>query len=86
MSGFELVAGIIVAFFVIGIGVGVTMMIALTGIRYRRSLHGDDWHGGRYRSLRWRDEGTGRWDEPGPGPHDDPDDRPGDDPRRWPGS
>lgn len=86
MSGFGLVTGIIVAFFVIGIGVGVTVMIALAQIRYRRSVHGDDWRGGRYRSPRWRDDGTGRWDDTGPGPGDYPDDEPADDPRRWPGS
>lgn len=41
MSGFEVVAGVIAAFFVLGIGVGVTMMIALSALRYRRVVSGD---------------------------------------------
>jgi hypothetical protein len=36
MSGFELVAGVIAVFFVLGIGVGVLVMISLPLLRKRR--------------------------------------------------
>jgi hypothetical protein len=51
VSGFELVAGVIAAFFVIGIGVGVLLVVALPGLRRDRALpagdssHGTDWEG-----------------------------------------
>jgi hypothetical protein len=83
VSGFELVAGVIAAFFVIGIGVGVIVMIALSALRYRRALRDDDRPSGRYRRpLGWRDEGTD-WREP-PGPDLYEDDESGDGPPRWP--
>jgi hypothetical protein len=68
VSGFELVAGIIAAFFVIGIGVGVVVMIALSALRYRRAVRGDDYNrDGRRGPLRPGDGGES-----------------GDGPPRWP--
>lgn len=58
MSGFELVAGVIAAFFIIGIGVGVVVMIALSALRYRRAVRGgDDYRDGRRRPLGRDDDG-----------------------------
>jgi hypothetical protein len=42
VSGFELVAGVIAAFFVIGVGVGVLLVIALSPLRRRRGLPAND--------------------------------------------
>jgi hypothetical protein len=92
VNGFEIVAGIIGAFFVLGVVVGVIVMIALSAVRYRRALHSEDWQGRRNYPLGWPDQAG----LPGPGPggyRDDPDsdDRPdngggyGDGPPRWPG-
>lgn len=86
MSGFELVAGVIVAFFVIGIGVGVIVMIALSALRFRRAFEGTVRRRGQYRPLGWRDEGTDWRQPPGPGLYDEyEDDESGGDPPRWPG-
>jgi hypothetical protein len=86
VSGFEIVAGIIAAFFVIGIGVGVIVMIALSALRYRRAVRDDDWRSRRHRPLGRRDAGTD-WREPsGPGRYDEYEgDEDDDGPHRWPG-
>ena len=77
MTGFGFVADVIAAFFILGIGVGVIAVIAMSALR-------SDWGrlGGRARRLR---RGAGPplgggpgWEEP-PGPGET-DDRP-----RWPG-
>lgn len=76
-----LVAGVIVAFFVIGIGVGVIAMIALSALKYRRLAQRDEWRAGRRPGP--ADDGVG-WQQP-PGPDDYEDDWYGDQPPRWPG-
>ncbi len=47
MTGFELIAGIIGIFFIVGIAVGVLLVVALPQLRRRRSgvryLKGGDW-------------------------------------------
>lgn len=69
MSGVELVLGVVVAFFVIGIAVGVIVVIAMSALR-------DD----RTRGFRRGGDQPGAdWAEP-PGPGDDDDGYP-----RWPG-
>ena len=90
MNGFEVVVGVIGAFFVLGIAIGVIVMIALSAIRYRRALHSEDWHGRRNYPLGWPDRG-GLDGPPGPdGYSDDPDLDPGgqygDGPPSWPGA
>ena len=82
MRGFEVVAVVIIAFFVIGIGVGVLFMIALPAFRGRRGARGV----GRETEYRRRPDlppgygsvGGPGWEEP-PGADDD------DIPPRWPG-
>ena len=80
MNGFELVAGVIAAFFVIGIGFGALLVIALPALRRRRGAPSAVWDG-EYR--RWcglpADDASGRtdWEEPaGPGNDNEV--------RRWP--
>jgi len=82
VRGFELVAGVIVAFFAIGIGVGVLLVIALPAFR-RRSDGRDIGRDGEYRRRHGQppghgDDGGPGWEEP-PGPED------GDTRPRWPG-
>jgi hypothetical protein len=72
MRGFEVLAGVIVAFFVIGITAGVLLVVALPSFRRRRDPRYDSWPDPGYD---WRGIG---WEEP-PGPDDD------DIPPRWPG-
>ena len=77
MTGFEFVAGVIAAFFVIGIVVGVIAVIAMSSLKSDRGRLGD-----RTRRLR---RGTGSplsgpgWEEP-PGPDEEDNGYP-----RWPG-
>jgi hypothetical protein len=80
MSGFELVTGVIAAFFIIGIGVGVLLVIALPMLRRRRRASGAVW---RDYYQWWRglpaDDGSGGidWEDlAGPGDEDEQ--------RRWP--
>ena len=75
MSDFEIVAGVFVAVFILGIGVGVVIVIAMSALRHRRGIPPDA------RSPGWieprRDEiGLGKKEKRGPD----------DDPRnpRWP--
>jgi hypothetical protein len=71
MSGFELVAGVIGIFFVVGIAVGVLVVIALPQLRPgRRRRYVND--GRRYMNR-------GGWQEPPAGRDDDGK------PPRWPG-
>jgi hypothetical protein len=72
MSGFELVAGVIGIFFVVGIAVGVLVVIALPQLRRGR-------RGRRYMNDSRRYMSGGGWQEP-PARRDD-DERP----PRWPG-
>jgi hypothetical protein len=82
VRGFEVVASVIAAFFAIGIGVGVLLVIALPALSRRRGtrdiVREDD-----YRHLYGLPPGYGDHDGPGwqerPGPNDD------DLPPRWPG-
>ncbi len=92
MNGFEVVALIIGAFFVSGVGVGIVIMLALSAVRYRRALHSEEWHGRRNYPLGWPGPG-GLSGPPGlggyrdaPGAVDGPGDGSGygDDPPRWP--
>jgi len=77
VTGFEFVAGVIAAFFVIGIVVGVVAVIAMSSLKSDRGRLGD-----RTRRLR---RGTGSplggpgWKEP-PGPDEEDNGYP-----RWPG-
>lgn len=77
MTGFDFVVGVIAAFFVIGIVVGVTAVIAMSSLKSDRGRLGD-----RTRRLR---RGTGSplggpgWEEP-PGPDEEDNGYP-----RWPG-
>ncbi len=73
MSGAEIVLGIIAAFFIIGIVVGVIAVIALSAVRGRRAPEDQRRRGGPDRA------GQPGWEEP-PGPDDD-----SDPPSRWPG-
>ena len=80
MNGFELVAGVIAAFFVIGFGFGALLVIALPVMRRRRGALGAVWDG-EYRGRRRlpADDGSGRidWEEvAGPGNDNEA--------RRWP--
>jgi hypothetical protein len=45
VKGFEIVASVIVAFFVIGIGVGVLLVVALPAFRGRRGPRNIGWNG-----------------------------------------
>jgi hypothetical protein len=62
VNGFELVAGIIGIFFVIGIFVGVLIVIALPPIRHylrtRRYMQAGDW---REQAAALDDDGPPRW-------------------------
>jgi hypothetical protein len=63
MSGFELVAGVIGIFFVVGIAVGVIAVIALSSLKHHhRRPPGDDWRAGGRRPDQ-ADDGVG-WQEP----------------------
>jgi len=82
MTGFDFVAGVIAAFFIIGIGVGVIAVIAMSALKRARGRPG-----GRPRRPRRLggsagppsvDGGPG-WEEP-PGPDETDDGYP-----RWPG-
>ena len=77
MTGFEFVAGVIAAFFVIGMVVGVIAVIAMSSLKSDRGRLGD-----RTRRLR-RGTGSPRggpgWEEP-PGPDEEDTGSP-----RWPG-
>ena len=82
MRGFELVASVIAAFFAIGIGVGVLLVIALPALRRRRDAPEIGWDDtyplqSRRPSGYGEDDGPG-WGEP-PGSEND------DNPPRWPG-
>lgn len=82
MNGFELVAGVIAAFFIIGIGFGVLLVIALPALHRRRGTPAAVWHGDqrRWRGLPANDGSSGiDWEDPAsPGDEDEP--------PRWPGS
>ena len=78
MTGLEFVAGVIAAFFVIGIVVGVIAVIAMSALKSDKGRLGD-----RTRRLR-RDTGSPPssgpgWEEP-PGPDEEDSGYP-----RWPG-
>lgn len=82
MRGFELVAAVIAAFFVIGIAVGVLLVVALPTHRRRDRAPVIGWEG-EYRRRPGLPPGYGHdggpgWEEP-PGPDDD------ENPPRWPG-
>jgi hypothetical protein len=82
MTGFELVAIVIAAFFVVGIGVGVLLVVALPALQ-RRLGTGDIGRGDPYRRRYglppgYGDSGGPGWLEP-PGADDD------DSPPTWPG-
>ena len=84
MTGFDFVAGVIAAFFILGIGVGVIAVIAMSALKRAQGRPG----GGPRRPHRPPRPGGSvgppsagggpGWEEP-PGP-DETDDRP-----RWPG-
>ena len=83
MSGVELVAAVVAAFFIIGIAVGVVVVIAISVLRAHRDR--EDTDGGRVPAERqdlaqsgWVGTTGAGWQEP-PGPDDENDDRP-----RWP--
>ena len=82
MRGFEVVASVIAAFFVIGIGVGVLLVVAMPALRRRRGTR-DIGREERYRHPYGLPPGYGNSDGPGwqepPGPNDD------DLPPPWPG-
>jgi hypothetical protein len=81
VRGFEVVASVIAAFFFIGIGVGVLLVIALPALRRRRGAReigsADDRRRYGLPPGYGEQDGPG-WEEP-PGPDD------GDYPPRWPG-
>jgi hypothetical protein len=82
VRGFEVVAGVIAAFFLIGIGVGVLLVIALPALRRRRDIRDIDWDADRRRHGLPPGYGDGEgpgWQEP-PSPDDDQGRPP-----RWPG-
>lgn len=85
MTGVGLVAGVIAAFFIIGIVVGVIIMIALSALRYRRNTRGDDWRAGRRRGLGQAAGGVGWQQPPGPDEYGNGNDGYGVGPTRWPG-
>jgi hypothetical protein len=88
MSSFWLVAAVIVAFFVIGIGVGVIGVIALAALRRDRyrAVRGNGQRAGPRSPLGWPTTGTD-WREPrGPGQYGGyEEDESGNGPPRWPG-
>jgi hypothetical protein len=80
VSGFEVVASVIAAFFFIGIGVGVLLVIALPALRRHRGAREIGWDGDYRRHgppPGYRDNNGPGWEEP-PGPDD------GDNSPRWP--
>jgi hypothetical protein len=81
MRGFEIVAGVIAAFFAIGIGVGVLLVIALPALSRRRGTR-DIGREDNYRRYGlppgYGDDDRPGWQEP-PGPDDD------ESPPPWPG-
>jgi hypothetical protein len=82
VRGFELVASVIAAFFVIGIGVGVLLVTALPAFRRRGDRQSIGWDS-RHRGRVGRPPGYGDNDWPGweePAIPDDDDTKP-----RWPG-
>ena len=82
MRGFEVVASVIAAFFVIEIGVGVLLVVAMPALRRRRGTR-DTGRNNDYRRPYGLPPGYGENDGPGwqepPGPDDD------DSPPTWPG-
>jgi hypothetical protein len=69
VSDFEIVAGVFVAVFILGIGVGVTIVIALSALRQRRDIPPDA------RSPGWIDPRRDEIDlgsKEKRGPNDDP--------------
>lgn len=82
MRAFEVVAMVIIAFFVIGIGVGVLFAIALPGIRPRGRARRIGWPGEHHRRSDlppgYGGPGSPGWEEL-TGPDGD------DNPPRWPG-
>ena len=82
MRGFEVVASVIAAFFVIGIGVGVLLVVAMPALRRRRGTR-DTGRNNDYRRPYGLPPGYGENDGPGwqepPGPDDDAS------PPTWPG-
>jgi hypothetical protein len=81
VSGLEVVASVIGAFFFIGIGVGVLLVIALPALHRRRDARGITWDGDYHRRYGpptdyGDDNGLG-WEEP-PAPDE------GDNPPRLP--
>ena len=82
MRGFEVVASVIAAFFVVGIGVGVLLVVAMPALRRRRGtrdLGREDYHRRRYGLAPGYGDSDGPgWQEP-PGPDGD------DSPPPWPG-
>ena len=81
MRGFELVASVIAAFFVIGIGVGVLLVVALPALHRRRGtrrIGREDYFPPYGLPPGYGHNGDPGWQEPS-GPDD------GDTPPRWPG-
>jgi hypothetical protein len=82
VRGFEVVAGVIAAFFFVGIGVGVLLVIALPALRRRRDAREIGWDGDYRRSYApppgYGDNDDPGWEEP-PGPDED------EGPPPWPG-
>jgi hypothetical protein len=82
VRGFEVVASVIAAFFVIGIGVGVLLVVAMPALSRRRGTR-DIGREDDYRHPYGLPPGYGDTDGPGwqepPGPNDD------DLPPQWPG-
>jgi hypothetical protein len=74
VNDFEIVAGVFAAIFILGIGVGVIAVIAMSALRRHRDIHLSDT---RRRPLGPRHDPTLPWD----GPSDPDDDRR---PPRWP--
>lgn len=94
MSGGALVAAVVGAFFLIGVGVGVVAVIAASALRtdgernqrrranHDRAIggHGNEWPGNDWPGG-WTDTTGAGWEEP-PVLDEDDDDNP---PPRWPG-
>jgi len=90
VSAVGLVAGVIVGFFIVGIGAGVIAMMALSALKYRRRVPRDDRRAGRRSGRRSRRFGRAGdevgWQEPpGPGACDGGDGGYGNEPTRWTG-
>jgi hypothetical protein len=83
VRGFEVVASVIAAFFVIGIGVGVLLVVAMPALRSRRGTRDigrEDDYRHPYGLPPGYDNSDGPgWQEPPPDPDDD------DVPPPWPG-